>query len=173
VLHLSHLNLATVYSGGTLCCHLHHLSRVTSESLKSRTLCCHLHHLSRVTSESLKPRTLCCHLHHLSHVTSESLKPRTLCCHLHHLSRVTSESLKPRTLCCHLHHHLSLRKPTDLTIDLAATFQLLYIFSPNGSTTPWGPRPPRFSRLHDHTLDTQHSVGLLCKSDQLVAETST
>jgi hypothetical protein len=25
-------------------------------------------------------------------------------------------------------------------------------FSPNGSTAPWGPRPPHFSRLHDHTL---------------------
>jgi hypothetical protein len=29
----------------------------------------------------------------------------------------------------------------------------------NGSTAPWGPRPPHFSRLHDHTqLDTPHSV---------------
>jgi hypothetical protein len=27
----------------------------------------------------------------------------------------------------------------------------------NGSTAPWGPRPPRCSRLHDHTLDTPHS----------------
>jgi hypothetical protein len=39
---------------------------------------------------------------------------------------------------------------------------------------PWGPRPPQFSRLHDHTLlDTPHSVGLLWMSDQPVAETST
>jgi hypothetical protein len=30
-----------------------------------------------------------------------------------------------------------------------------------------------FSRLHDHTLDTPHSVGLLWTRDQLVAETST
>jgi hypothetical protein len=28
-------------------------------------------------------------------------------------------------------------------------------------------------RLHDHTLDTPHSVGLLWTSDKLVAETST
>jgi hypothetical protein len=27
--------------------------------------------------------------------------------------------------------------------------------TPNGSTAPWGPRLPHFSRLHDHTfLDT-------------------
>jgi hypothetical protein len=44
----------------------------------------------------------------------------------------------------------------------------------NGSTAPWGPRPPHFSRLHDHTLlDTPHSVGLLWMSDQPVAQTST
>jgi hypothetical protein len=43
----------------------------------------------------------------------------------------------------------------------------------NGSTAPWGPRPPPFSRLHDHTLDTPHWVGLLWTRDQLVAETST
>jgi hypothetical protein len=46
----------------------------------------------------------------------------------------------------------------------------IYIFS-NGSTAPWGPRPPHFSRLHDHTfLDTPHSVGLLWTRDQIVAE---
>jgi hypothetical protein len=27
---------------------------------------------------------------------------------------------------------------------------------PNGSTAPWGPRPPHFSRFHDHT-QTQHT----------------
>jgi hypothetical protein len=27
----------------------------------------------------------------------------------------------------------------------------LFFFS-NGSTAPWGPRPPHFSRLHDHTF---------------------
>jgi hypothetical protein len=43
----------------------------------------------------------------------------------------------------------------------------------NGSTAPWGPKPPHFSRLHDHFLDTPHSVGLLWTSDQPVAETST
>jgi hypothetical protein len=26
------------------------------------------------------------------------------------------------------------------------------IFFSNGSTAPWGPRPPHFSRLHDHTF---------------------
>jgi hypothetical protein len=26
------------------------------------------------------------------------------------------------------------------------------LFFSNGSTAPWGPRPPHFSRLHDHTL---------------------
>jgi hypothetical protein len=26
------------------------------------------------------------------------------------------------------------------------------VFFSNGSTAPWGPRPPHFSRLHDHTL---------------------
>jgi hypothetical protein len=47
-------------------------------------------------------------------------------------------------------------------------------FFPNDSTTPWGPRPPHFSRLHDHKLlDTLHSVGLLWTRDQPVAETST
>jgi hypothetical protein len=43
----------------------------------------------------------------------------------------------------------------------------------NGSTAPWGPRPPQFFRLHDHTLDTPHSVGFLWTTDQPVAETST
>jgi hypothetical protein len=46
-------------------------------------------------------------------------------------------------------------------------------FSPYGSTAPRGPRPPHFSRLRDHTLDTPQSVGLPWTSDQLVAETST
>jgi hypothetical protein len=42
-----------------------------------------------------------------------------------------------------------------------------------GSTALKGPKPPHFSRFHDHTLDTPHSVGLLWTSDQPVAETST
>jgi hypothetical protein len=51
--------------------------------------------------------------------------------------------------------------------------QQTWTFS-NASTAPWGPRPPYFSTLHDHTfLDTPHSVGLLWTSDQPVAETST
>ena len=48
-----------------------------------------------------------------------------------------------------------------------------YSFFPNGSTAPWGPRPPHISRLHHHTvLETPHSVGLLWTRDQLVAETT-
>jgi hypothetical protein len=48
------------------------------------------------------------------------------------------------------------------------------IFFFNGSTAPWGPRPPLFLRLHHQIfLDTPHSVGLLWMRDQLVAETST
>jgi hypothetical protein len=43
----------------------------------------------------------------------------------------------------------------------------------NGSTAPWGPRSPHLSWLHDHTLDTPQSVGLLWTRDQPVAETST
>jgi hypothetical protein len=42
----------------------------------------------------------------------------------------------------------------------------------NGSTAPWGPRPP-LSRFHDHTLDTPHSVGLFWTSGQPVTDTST
>jgi hypothetical protein len=29
---------------------------------------------------------------------------------------------------------------------------LYFDFFFNGSTAPWGPRPPHFSRLHDHTF---------------------
>jgi hypothetical protein len=46
-------------------------------------------------------------------------------------------------------------------------------FSPYGSTAPWGSMPRHFTTLHDHTLDTPHSVGLLWTSDQPDAETST
>ena len=31
-----------------------------------------------------------------------------------------------------------------------------YYFFSNGSTAPWGPRPPHFSRLHNHTLFKTH-----------------
>jgi hypothetical protein len=48
----------------------------------------------------------------------------------------------------------------------------LFFFS-YGSTAPRGPRPPHCSRLHDHTVDNPHSVGLLWTRDQPVAETST
>jgi hypothetical protein len=41
---------------------------------------------------------------------------------------------------------------------------------PYGSTAPRGPRPPEASQSHS---ETPHSVGLLCTSDQPVAETST
>jgi hypothetical protein len=27
-----------------------------------------------------------------------------------------------------------------------------FFLSPNASTAPWGPRPPQFSKLHDHTF---------------------
>jgi hypothetical protein len=29
----------------------------------------------------------------------------------------------------------------------------------NGSTAPWGPRPPHFSRLHDHTFFRHSTLG--------------
>ena len=51
--------------------------------------------------------------------------------------------------------------------------QLLHIHSFlsffNGSTAPWGPRPPH---CRGFTITLRHSVGLLWTSDQLVAETS-
>jgi hypothetical protein len=34
-----------------------------------------------------------------------------------------------------------------------------YFFFSNGSTAPWGPRPPHFSRLHDHTLFRHTTFG--------------
>jgi hypothetical protein len=33
-----------------------------------------------------------------------------------------------------------------------ALFLTNVFFISNGSTTPWGPRPPQFPRLHDHTF---------------------
>jgi hypothetical protein len=33
------------------------------------------------------------------------------------------------------------------------------IFFSNGSIAPWGPRPPHFSRLHDHTLFRHTTLG--------------
>jgi hypothetical protein len=33
------------------------------------------------------------------------------------------------------------------------------IFFFNGSTAPWGPRPPHFSRLHDHILFKHTTLG--------------
>jgi hypothetical protein len=36
---------------------------------------------------------------------------------------------------------------------------ILYDSPPNGSTAPWGPRPPHFSRLHDHTLFIHTTLG--------------
>jgi hypothetical protein len=41
------------------------------------------------------------------------------------------------------------------------------------ATAPSAPGASSLSRLHDHTLDTPHSVGLLSTSDQPEAETST
>jgi hypothetical protein len=34
----------------------------------------------------------------------------------------------------------------------------LFFFS-NGSTAPWGPRPPRFLRLYDHTVFRHTTLG--------------
>ena len=35
--------------------------------------------------------------------------------------------------------------------------RLSMIFFSYGSTAPWGPRPPHFSTLHDHTHQTHHT----------------
>jgi hypothetical protein len=35
----------------------------------------------------------------------------------------------------------------------------MYTFFFNGSTAPWGPRPPHFSRLHDHTFFRHTTLG--------------
>jgi hypothetical protein len=40
-----------------------------------------------------------------------------------------------------------------------ATYIYIYIFFSNGLTAPWGPRPPHFSRLHDHPLFRHTTVG--------------
>jgi hypothetical protein len=63
--------------------------------------------------------------------------------------------------------------PSYLTLNLMVYKVITGPFFPNSSTAPWGPRPPHFSTLHDHTLDTPHSVGLLWTRDQPIAETST
>ena len=48
------------------------------------------------------------------------------------------------------------------------------LFFPPMSRKPLGGQGRlSFSRLHDHTLDTPQSVGLLWTRDQAVAETST
>jgi hypothetical protein len=43
----------------------------------------------------------------------------------------------------------------------------------NDATAPSGPGPPHRDFMITHIWDTPHSVGLLCTSDQSVAETST
>jgi hypothetical protein len=61
--------------------------------------------------------------------------------------------------------------------DVDKTNEFLLIsndFFSYGSTALYGPGPPRFVEAsRSHTLDTPHSVGLLCTSDQPVADTST
>jgi hypothetical protein len=66
------------------------------------------------------------------------------------------------------------KQQTDATIPTTISFQPFsgHFFS-NGSTAPWGPRPPHFWGFTITFLDTPHSVGLLWTRDQLVAETST
>jgi hypothetical protein len=57
--------------------------------------------------------------------------------------------------------HVETREPARyaLCATMRTRLTTTYYFF-NDSTAPWGPRPPHFSRLHDHTLDTPHSVGL-------------
>jgi hypothetical protein len=47
------------------------------------------------------------------------------------------------------------QSPQDNNLNTRTTLYsilfLLCVFFFNGSTAPWGPRPPHFSRLHDHT----------------------
>jgi hypothetical protein len=38
------------------------------------------------------------------------------------------------------------------TTTVTTSDDITAIFFSNGSTAPWGPRPPHFSRLHDHTF---------------------
>jgi hypothetical protein len=40
-----------------------------------------------------------------------------------------------------------------------AYIALQYLFFFSGSTAPWGPRPPHFSRLHDHTFYRHTTLG--------------
>jgi hypothetical protein len=54
----------------------------------------------------------------------------------------------------HQSHFTCSTNPTLSTLSRIVNYKSVYIvvsFS-NGSVAPWGPRPPHFSRLHDHTL---------------------
>ena len=68
---------------------------------------------------------------------------------------------------------LYLRSPTELNGEQTDKFTLLYFTYFSWRDSPWWTRASSFSRLHDHTQDTPHSVGLLWMSDRPVAETST
>jgi hypothetical protein len=62
----------------------------------------------------------------------------------------------------HLSLSLSVCLPLSLFEDARSIFSEKLVVAyktisfPNGSTAPWGPRPPHFSRLHDHT-QTHHT----------------
>jgi hypothetical protein len=56
-----------------------------------------------------------------------------------------------------LSYHLRSTISSFLTSMLSVIQNLMHFkfhntFFSNGSTAPWGPNPPHFSRLHDHTL---------------------
>jgi hypothetical protein len=74
----------------------------------------------------------------------------------------------------YIHHNMNNLKHahTHTHTHIIYIYTYIYIF-PMARQPLRGPRPPHFSRPHDHTLDTPHSVGLLWTRDQLVAETCT
>jgi hypothetical protein len=46
------------------------------------------------------------------------------------------------------------KKGKFVPVHAIKAYSVIEVFFFNGSTAPWGPMPPHFSRLHDHTLDT-------------------
>jgi hypothetical protein len=61
-------------------------------------------------------------------------------------------------------HHISLLILVDYSFiyicsSVVLYFEGAYFFPSNGSTAPWGPRPPHFSRLHDHTFCRHTTLG--------------
>jgi hypothetical protein len=86
-------------------------------------------------------------------------------CRLRHINDPVLSSLKMEGIC--LLFSLSERNHLRLWRYI---FFCLFVF---GATTPIGPWPPHSRGFHITHNDAPQSVGLLCKSDQLVAETST